>query len=83
MVSAYDVSGTVTKAGSEEVVIGATVTIGGKSATTDENGAYTVSGLLPGEHTGTVIKEGYKSGRIDSFTIDDGYILAGNLRQGD
>ncbi len=79
MVSAYDVSGTVTKAGSEEVVIGATVTIGGKSATTDENGAYTVSGLLPGEHTGTVIKEGYKSGRIDSFTIDDGDITGKNV----
>lgn len=40
--------GTLTGKVTGGAAVGATVSIGGKTATTDENGAYTVSGLQPG-----------------------------------
>lgn len=73
-ITGYDVSGTVTEAGGSTPVAGAAVTIGGKTATTGADGTYSVLGLLPGEYTGTVTREGYKPGTIEIFAISDGDI---------
>ena len=54
------VTGTVTSGGAP--VAGATVTdIGGQFATTDVNGAFTLSGLAPGSHTLTATASGLNS----------------------
>ena len=78
-ITGYDVSGTVTEADGSTPVAGAAVTIGGKTATTGADGMYSVLGLLPGEYTGTVTREGYKPGTIESFEISDGDIAGKNV----
>jgi thermitase len=55
------ITGLVTDAGDGSPVIGATVTDGTRTATTDASGKYTIGDVLPGSYEVTVSKEGYES----------------------
>src|SRR5439155_5593504 len=52
-------TGTVTDASSGRPIAGASVAAGTASATTDSSGAYTISGLAPGDYTATASANGY------------------------
>lgn len=55
------IAGLATDAGDGSPVIGATVTDGTRTATTDASGKYTIGDVLPGSYEVTVSKEGYES----------------------
>ncbi|HWI16642.1 MAG TPA: carboxypeptidase regulatory-like domain-containing protein [Vicinamibacterales bacterium] len=58
---AVSVAGVVTNADTGRPVGGATVTIGGRSATTDGNGYYSISGVTSGSATMTVTASGFNN----------------------
>ncbi|MCH5231073.1 MAG: carboxypeptidase regulatory-like domain-containing protein [Muribaculaceae bacterium] len=57
--STYEITGTVTEAGSTEAVEGATVTLGDVTATTSATGEFTLSDVPEGAATLTVTADGY------------------------
>ena len=72
------VSGTVTNASGGAVVVGATVTdSGGTSATTDANGAYTLSGLTPGSHTLTASAANFNNSAPQTASVTTGQTTSG------
>lgn len=69
----YSVGGVVTDKATGTPLEGATITIGNKTATTDENGVYNIAdSLLPNTYTIRVVKEGYAnySGNITISNSD-------------
>jgi len=56
------VSGTVTQAGGATPLVGATVSIGSTSVTTDSNGNYSFTQVQPGTYTVTASDTGYQNG---------------------
>jgi len=55
------ITGSVTDAGDGSPVIGATVTDGTRTATTDASGKYTIGDVPPGSYEVTASKEGYET----------------------
>lgn len=53
------ISGKVINEVSEQVIVNATVTIGDSSVTTDENGCFTIEGVLIGDYSISVTADGY------------------------
>ena len=59
------VSGSVTNATTSAGIPGATVIADGKTATTNAQGGYTISGLAAGDYTLTAYANGYVQGSVD------------------
>ncbi|UPU38279.1 carboxypeptidase regulatory-like domain-containing protein [Geomonas paludis] len=92
----YYLSGTVHSGSSTGPLLpGATVSVAGKSATTDSYGAFTVTGIPQGTYTITVSKSGYntltvpyytvrgdRSGVVYYLTAAPTYYLSGTVRSG-
>ncbi len=69
----FAVSGVVTD-GDGQPVSGASVRLNSQSASTGEDGSYSLSDLLPGDYTATVSKSGYETAVVD-FTVTDADVV--------
>lgn len=76
---AYSVSGTVVDADGNSLS-GAAVTIAGQRTTTDTEGAYTITNLLPGDYTATVALAGYELVGGAQVTVDSGDVTGHTFR---
>ncbi|MBN1192868.1 MAG: discoidin domain-containing protein, partial [Coriobacteriia bacterium] len=72
------VSGTVTNASTLTAISGATVSVGGKTATTSGSGTYSVADLPAGTYTMTVSASGYDT-KTTSVTITAGETFTANV----
>lgn len=73
------VAGKVSDSNSGQPVVGATVTAGGSSATTDTAGAYTIGGLAAGTYTVSASAPNYTPGTSSPFTVSTGVSATANL----
>ena len=71
--STYTLTGTVVNAGTNDMISDANVEVENSdmSATTDENGAFTIEGLTQGSYTIKVSAEGYKDSEVKVNVGDD------------
>jgi thermitase len=69
------ISGTVTSAKDGSPLVGATVTDGTRTATTDATGKYTVSDVPPGTYHVTASKEGYVSVTSAVTVVSGGTVM--------
>jgi uncharacterized membrane protein len=65
------ITGAVIDAEHGSPIVGATVTDGARTTTTDASGEYTIAGVPPGSHEVTASKEGYESSTV-SVTVTSG-----------
>jgi thermitase len=65
------ITGSVTDAQDGSPIVGAAVSDGTKTATTDASGEYTIAGVPPGDYEVTASKEGYESS-TSSVTVVSG-----------
>lgn len=72
----YDVSGYVSDNESAKIA-GATVSLDGKAvSTTDSQGKYTISKILPGSYQIEVVKDGYTKGHFTVSVTSDGTVTS-------
>jgi Carboxypeptidase regulatory-like domain len=72
----YDVSGYVSD-NESATVAGATVSLDGKAvSTTDSQGKYTISKILPGSYQIEVVKDGYTKGHFTVLVTEDGAVTS-------
>lgn len=76
----YSLSGTVRSGSSTgPAIAGATVSVAGKTATTANDGTFSVSGVGAGTYTCSVTKTGYLSFTSSKFTMNSNLAVAINL----
>ena len=76
----YQVSGVVTAGSSTGAVLGgATVTIGTKSAVSNSNGSYSITGLLLGTYPVSVSKPGYVTYTNSALKVSSNLVLPTSL----
>ena len=79
-VSTGTLQGTVTAAASSDPISGATVELGGRTATTDVNGNYNFSALASGVYPGIATSSpGYSSKTAANIVVSDGAITTQNF----
>jgi len=72
------ITGSITDAEDGSAVVGATVTDGTRTTTTDASGRYTIASVPPGTYQVTASKAGYHSSSL-SVTVSEGNTAVANL----
>ena len=72
------IAGTVTDAEDGSALVGATVSAGSRTTTTDASGEYTIADVLPGSYDVVASKSGYESSSV-TVTVLEGNTAIGNL----
>lgn len=65
-------SGTIRETGSLKIIEDALVNVNGKTARTNDEGMFAISGLTPGKVDVEISKEGYRTITFPEFVINDG-----------